>query len=143
MITPEGRSEFSNWNINLNIYCLQDNLGNEIFMQPRLLKLLAVLSDHSNKVVSREDLIKLVWEDVVVGEESLSKAAFDLRKFLNENFNEPPNIETIRKVGYRLKPGSRTLKNGLKAKIISVARTIAYTAIIGYIIVLVLRGLRY
>ncbi len=143
MIIPESRSDYNNWHINLNMYCLQDNEGNEIFMQPRLLKLLSVLTDHHDQVVSRNEIIKLVWEDVVVGEESLSKAAFDLRKFLNENFKNPPNIETIRIVGYRLKPNSQSLKNGLRVKVFRVIKTIAYSAVIGIIIVLVLRGLRY
>lgn len=143
MTIPESRSDYNNWHINLNMYCLQDKAGNEIFMQPRLLKLLSVLADHPNQVVSRNELIKLVWDDVVVGEESLSKATFDLRKFLNENFRNPPNIETIRIVGYRLKPNSQSLKNGLRVKVFRVIKTIAYTAVIGIIIVLVLRGLSY
>ena len=143
MITPESRSDYNNWHINLDMFCMQDKEGNEIFMQPRLLKLLSVLTDRSNQVVSQNEIIKLVWDDVVVGHESLSKAAFDLRKFLNENFNNPPNIETIRIVGYRLKPSSQSLKNGLRVKVFSVIKTIAYSAVIGIIIVLVLRGLRY
>jgi DNA-binding winged helix-turn-helix (wHTH) protein len=143
MITPKSRSDYNNWHINLDMFCMQDKEGNEIFMQPRLLKLLFVLTNRSNRVISRQELIAKVWDDVVVGEESLSKAAFDLRQFLDENFINRPNIETIRKVGYRLKPSSQSLKNGLRVKVFRVIKTIAYSAVIGIIIVLVLRGLRY
>ena len=143
MITPKSRSDYNNWHINLDMFCMQDKEGNEIFMQPRLLKLLFVLTNQSNRVISRQELIAKVWDDVVVGEESLSKAAFDLRQFLDENFINRPNIETIRKVGYRLKPSSQSLKNGLRVKVFSVIKAIAYSAVIGIIIVLVLRGLRY
>jgi len=95
-------SEFGKWKINLNHYSLINKQGAEIFVEPRLLKLLSFLSTNENKVVKRNDLVNHVWADVVVTEESLSKAIFDLRKFLNENFKDAPQIVTIRKVGYKL-----------------------------------------
>ena len=142
-ITKEIFPEFENWQINLDLYCLQDDLGNEIFVQPRLLKLLSILSENLNRVVSRKELINLVWDDVVVGEESLSKAAFDLRKFLDENFKDPPRIITIRKVGYKLQLHQSKVKNGFKYMAIKVLKITAYTVVIGILVILVLRGLRY
>lgn len=96
------RSEFSKWKINLDHYCLENENKEELFIEPRLLKLLDVLKANAGKVVKRGDLIELVWKDVIVTEESLSKAVFDLRKFLAENFKDSPQIVTIRKVGYKL-----------------------------------------
>jgi len=142
-ITKEIFPEFENWQINLDLYCLQDDLGNEIFVQPRLLKLLSVLSENLNRVVSRNELINLVWDDVVVGEESLSKAAFDLRKFLDENFKDPPRIITIRKVGYKLLLHQSNVKNDFKHKVIKLLKIIAYAVVIGILVILVLRGLNY
>ncbi len=136
-------TDFENWQINLDLFCLQDELGNEIFMQPRLLKLLSILSENSNQVVSRIDLIDLVWDDVIVSEDSLSKATFDLRNFLNERFANPPDIETIRKVGYRLKPGKKTSKGSVKTKVLTILKIVAYLVVIGIIIILVIRGLNY
>ena len=143
VITKEILPEFGNWQINLDHYCLQDESGNEIFVQPRLLKLLFILSENLNRVVSRKELINLVWDDVVVGEESLSKAAFDLRKFLDENFKNPPKIMTIRKVGYKLQLHQSKVKNGIKHMAIKVLKIMAYTIVIGILVVLVLRGLSY
>ena len=115
----------------------------KFFVQPRLLKLLSILSENLNRVVSRKELINLVWDDVVVGEESLSKAAFDLRKFLDENFKDPPRIITIRKVGYKLQLHQNKVKNGFKYMAIKVLKITAYTVVIGILMVLVLRGLRF
>jgi len=143
VITKEILPEFGNWRINLDHYCLQDGSGNEIFVQPRLLKLLSILYENQNRVVRRNELINLVWDDVVVGEESLSKAAFDLRKFLDENFKDPPRIITIRKVGYKLQLHQNKVKNGFKYIAIKVLKITAYTVVIGILMVLVLRGLRY
>lgn len=142
-ITKQIHPQYGNWQINLDHYCLQDESGNEIFVQPRLLKLLSILSENLNRVVSRKELINLVWDDVVVGEESLSKAAFDLRKFLDENFKDPPRIITIRKVGYKLQLYQNKVKNGFKYMAIKVLKITAYTVVIGILMVLVLRGLRY
>src|SRR5690349_6945594 len=95
-------SEFRKWKINLNHYSLENEKGEEMFVEPRLLKLLDFLYSNANKVVKRNDLVDHVWEDVIVTEESLSKAVFDLRRFLNGNFKDAPHIVTIRKVGYKL-----------------------------------------
>ncbi len=136
-------SDFVDWKINLKLFCLQDQGGNEIYVQPRLLKLLAVLLDNANRVVRKEELIELAWNDVVVGEESLSKAAFDLRKFLKDNFQNAPEIITIRKVGYRLQLAEDNVVSSRKNKTVKVLKTAFYVLGIATLVVLVLRGLSY
>ena len=110
-LIKEPKTDFGNWTINLDLFCLQNNVGNEIFVQPRLLRLLSALFNNANRVVSKEDLNKLIWDEVIVGEESLSKAVFDLRKFLEANFSNPPSITTSEiatTAGRKVSLGSRT-----------------------------------
>lgn len=137
------KTDFGNWTINLDLFCLQDDLGNEIFVQPRILKLLSALFDNANRVVSKEDLNKLIWDDVIVGEESLSKATFDLRKFLEANFSNPPSISTIRKVGYKLQLNSANQTSTAFNRTIKVLKIIAYIIGVLILLILVLRGLQY
>ena len=142
-LTKESKGTFENWKVNLDLSCLQDELGNEKFIQPRLLKLLAALLDNANGVISKPHLIKQVWDEVIVGEESLSKAIFDLRKFLDENFKNPPRITTIRKVGYKLEFDRHNQKNRVKSTAMKVLKIVIY-GIVGFtLLALVLRGLSY
>lgn len=69
-------------------------------IEPRLMRLLLVLIENQGKVLSREKLLSLIWSDVVVQEDSLTKAISQLRKHLNRENQEI--IKTIRKVGYLL-----------------------------------------
>ncbi len=135
----KARTEYSNWKINLELYCFQDGEGNELYVQPRLIKLLKVLTDNTNRVVTREELVSQIWNDVLVGEESLSKAVFDLRQFLKDNFFNAPEIATIRKVGYRLQKKKET--NSKRNSVIRSFKRIAYVVILVTIAVLVIRGL--
>lgn len=96
-------SDFSRWSINMEHFSLKNQReGEEIFVEPRLIKVLNLLVTNAGKVVKRQELLDIVWDDVVVTEESLSKAIFDLRKFLGEHFRNAPEIVTIRKVGYKM-----------------------------------------
>ena len=135
--------EFKNFDINPNNYCFENTSGDELFLQPRLMKLLLVLTAKSNRVVHKDELISQVWDDVIVGDESLSKAVFDLRKFLNENFKEPPMITTIRKVGYRLEFRTEVPIKSRRKKVLSILKTTGYVIAAITLLILILRGLSY
>lgn len=134
--------EFSKWRINMNHYSLENEDKEELFIEPRLLKLLHFLSANANKVITRTELIDLVWKDVVVTEESLSKAVFDLRKFLLENFKNAPQIVTIRKVGYKLvlQAPSPTHKYRILRR---AGRVLAYTLGFLLLLAILVRAIRY
>ena len=61
------------------------NNGEEIFMEHRLKELFLVLLKHKDDFISRDDLMAFVWKDIVVSEQSVSKAISDLRKFFINN----------------------------------------------------------
>ncbi len=53
-------------------------------------------------IVSREDLLRTVWPDNFVVEESLTRAVSELRKVFGDDPRNPRFIETIPKKGYQL-----------------------------------------
>lgn len=134
-------TRFKDWRINPAHLSFEDGKKNEIYIAPRLLKLLKLLMEHPNHAVTRKDLINQVWGDVVVGEESLSKAIFDLRKFLNEHFQNPPKITTIRSVGYRLEFATSTPSKW--KRLLKISKVVVYTIGILTILVMVIRGFGY
>ncbi len=63
---------------------------------------LLALRDADGGVLSRSELLNLVWPGTTVGEEVLTHAIAELRKALGDPARKPRFIETIHKTGYRL-----------------------------------------
>jgi DNA-binding winged helix-turn-helix (wHTH) protein len=138
-----GKTKFREWKVNEDRFCLENKDKEELYLQPRLMKLLLVLTENQNRVVKKDEIMNLVWDDVIVGDESLSKAVFDLRKFLEDNFSDAPKILTIRKLGYRLEYTSNREKNSNIHKPRLFAKRLLYGICILILLILVLRGLSY
>lgn len=69
-------------------------------LEPRLIKLLCLLCDHREKLVTRDFLIKEIWNGYGGADEGLSQAVSFLRKALSDEKKQI--IETIPKNGYIL-----------------------------------------
>lgn len=77
-------------------------------LEPRLIHLLCYLAANSERVLSREALVQELWPNVIVNENSLTRAISELRKHLS--CHPAPHrsyVETIPKKGYRLAPNLR------------------------------------
>jgi hypothetical protein len=71
------------------------------------MEVLSVLSSHSGRVVSRDELLDTVWPNVIVTEHTLSRCIYQLRHELGKIGGKPGQadynpIETLPKRGYRL-----------------------------------------
>ena len=62
---------------------------------------LAVLVRHRDRVVEKDELIRLVWPDAFVSEDSLTQSISMLRKALGDDSSQPQFIATIPRRGYR------------------------------------------
>jgi DNA-binding winged helix-turn-helix (wHTH) protein/tetratricopeptide (TPR) repeat protein len=67
----------------------------------KVFETLLVLVQHSEEVVSKDDLMKTVWPDSFVEESNLSQSIFLLRKALGETAQDHHYIVTIPGRGYR------------------------------------------
>lgn len=70
-------------------------------IEPRLMHLLCYLAANELSVIDRDTLVDLLWPNVIVNENSLTRAISELRKQLKDGC-ERQIIETIPKKGYRL-----------------------------------------
>jgi len=75
--------------------------GQEIHLEPIVLKLLIYLIDHRQRLVTRQELMDTVWGDTVISESALTKAVARLRKALDDDSATPRYLETVRSQGYR------------------------------------------
>lgn len=92
---------------------LHTNTSNKV--EQRLITVLCLLADQPKKLVSRDTLIKEVWNDYGGADEALTQAISFLRKLLNDA--DKTLIETVPKKGYILHadiigtaPGGETLE---------------------------------
>lgn len=70
-------------------------------LAPKAFQVLLVLMRHTRQVVTRDDLLKMVWPDTFVEEANLSRNIFLLRKALGEDHQDHQYIVTVPGRGYR------------------------------------------
>lgn len=72
-----------------------------IHLEHQQSKILSVLIDNKDRVVTRDQIAEQVWQGIVVEDNTISKAITRLRKVLNDNAKSPQIIKTIPKKGYK------------------------------------------
>jgi transcriptional activator of cad operon len=71
-------------------------------LEPRTMRVLVCLAEHAGQVVSVEQLLNLVWKDVVVSTDSVYQAVASLRRILGDDPKDPKYIVNVMRRGYRL-----------------------------------------
>jgi DNA-binding winged helix-turn-helix (wHTH) protein len=72
-------------------------------LEPRVMQVLVALHQARGAVVSRDELIARCWNGRVVGEDAITRAIGQLRRLSRSDHGESFAIETIARVGYRLR----------------------------------------
>lgn len=80
-------------------------------VEPRVMQVLVALHDADGSVLSRDRLIDLCWGGVVVGDDAINRAIAELRR-AGTKAGADFEVETIPKIGYRLKVGTGEAANG-------------------------------
>ena len=84
----------ANWTLSVD--------GHRAAVESKPLELLRVLLLRAGDLVSKEELLTAIWPDVAVVEASLPTAVRKLRLALKDDQRQPPIIETVPRIGYRL-----------------------------------------
>lgn len=79
--------------------------GNEVPMKPKVFELLAFLLRHPGQVVSRDQLLEQVWGYDYAGEtRTVDVHVHWLRSAIEADPRNPTTVQTVRGVGYVLRP---------------------------------------
>ena len=70
-------------------------------VEPKAFRVLLILLKNPQKLIAKEDLLKAVWGDMAVTENSLARSIALLRRKLGDETRNPHYIGTVTKVGYR------------------------------------------
>jgi len=77
-----------------------------IALTPKAFETLLALVERENKLVTKDELMEIVWGDVIVEEIGLTRNISVLRKVLDDNDHRNPKfIETVSRFGYRFVAG--------------------------------------
>lgn len=73
----------------------------ELSLEPKTFRLLLFLIENCDRVVSKQEIFRVVWEDRAVSDNALTRAIAQIRKALDDDPRNPRFIDTIPTVGYR------------------------------------------
>ncbi len=73
----------------------------EVVLPPKAIETLIALIEFRGEIVSKGDLMKIIWADTIVEESNLDHYLHVLRKTLGQKNDGQPFIETLRRRGYR------------------------------------------
>lgn len=76
--------------------------GTTIKLEPRAMRVLMHLAARPGEVVSVQELLDIVWADVIVTQDSVYTAISALRRALGDDSREPRYIANVPRRGYRL-----------------------------------------
>lgn len=113
-----------------------------IHLEHQQSKILSVLIDNKERVVTRDHIAEQVWQGIVVEDNTISKAITRLRKVLNDNAKSPQIIKTIPKKGYQfiaeLEPHVDVLSKPIGQELVSLypIRRLSRGVIIGVVVLL-------
>jgi DNA-binding winged helix-turn-helix (wHTH) protein len=85
--------------------------GREIALAPKAFAVLSVLVKNAGRVVTKEEVIREVWPDVIVEDGNLTLNIHAVRKALGDNTEHPTYITTVARRGYRfIAPVTKTTR---------------------------------
>src|SRR5262245_19947955 len=92
--------EFGNFSLDTDHLMLYRG-GEEVLLPPKVIETLLALIERNGEILSKDELMDVIWKDSVVEESNLSQYLHLLRKTLGVQQNGKPFIETFRRRGYR------------------------------------------
>lgn len=84
-------------------------------LEPRVMQVLVALNDEAGQVVSRDRLVDRCWDGRIVGDNAISRVILRLRHLAAKEGRGSFAIETIPRVGYRLRETGGPDTTGLRA----------------------------
>lgn len=102
MMTSAGRStlNFDGYHVPSDVDLLYRG-AEVIALEPRAVRLLRYLLTHSDRVLTKQELLEEVWSDVFTADGVLKKAISQIRRAIGGNADAPRYIETYHGRGYR------------------------------------------
>jgi two-component system alkaline phosphatase synthesis response regulator PhoP len=102
VVLPSQPFVFKNGRINFETYEITDFSGNSHTLSKREIGFLKLLTEHVNKVLSRDQIIEVLWEaSENASSRTIDNYILNFRKYFEPMPKEPQHFHSIRGVGYK------------------------------------------
>jgi DNA-binding winged helix-turn-helix (wHTH) protein len=91
---------FGNVEVREREFCIVKS-GEVVPVEPKAFRVLIFLLRNPHRLITKDELLDAVWNDVAVSENSLTRSIALLRRLLGDDTREPRYIATVPTVGYR------------------------------------------
>ena len=85
--------------------------------EPQTWRVLLALAARDGKLVTKEDLVREVWDGRAVADDPINRAIREVRKCFGDSAKAPTYLETLHKRGYRLLKKVEPLKPTNKERV--------------------------
>ncbi len=92
--------KFDNFEIDTAKFELSSG-GNPVHAEPQVLALLSLLVEHSERLVSKDEIYENIWKGRYVSDAALSSRIKSARQILGDDGREQKYIQTVHKKGFR------------------------------------------
>lgn len=99
--TKDGFVKIGKLDVHFASYNALEN-GINVTLSHKEFDLLKYLFDHKNQTVSRDDLLKNVWQDIYTTSRTIDNFVVKLRQKIEIDANNPRIILTVHGIGYKL-----------------------------------------
>ncbi len=106
--------EFENFRLDADALLLFRD-GEQLSLTPKVVATLLALVERPGEVVTKDNLMEIVWPDTQVEEGNLTQNLYLLRKTLGIMTDGRPFFETLRRRGYRFQADVAVARNGTSA----------------------------
>lgn len=100
-MSPHQLFEFGTYRLDAALSRLE-RAGTTIPLPPKAFDLLRLLAENTDRVMSKKELMEVLWPNTFVEDANLTQHIYTLRKALGDQPNGQPYIETVARRGYRL-----------------------------------------
>jgi TolB-like protein len=97
MMMTRNSFRFESFTLDLERMCLHGPSG-QVDLRPKSFDVLRFLLERSDRVVAKEELIRAIWPDVTVGDESLTQCISEIRRAMDDEGRRI--IRTVPRRGY-------------------------------------------
>jgi Tol biopolymer transport system component/DNA-binding winged helix-turn-helix (wHTH) protein len=87
--------------------------GEATSVEPKAFRVLLFLLRNPGRLVTKDEILKAVWSDYSVSDNSLTRSIATLRRLLGDDSRDPRYIATVQTIGYRFLSPVTVLERGI------------------------------
>src|SRR3982751_6324662 len=95
-----GVYSFNGFELDVSAFELRDSAGHAVELSPTAFELLLLLVRNRERVVSKEELVRVLWPDVVVNDNALAQCVWAARRAVGDGGRAQDLIKNVRGRGY-------------------------------------------